>query len=149
MAHKILPGGRAAGWIGSSAAFIARLILEKSIVPYVDAKVRAVKYQRNFNYAQVILNYDEAQKGPMIWKTLLLTGTGLIHALERDKLSTTEKSLGIMAELARNYPYRTQEIIDEICRFIRKKWNKNATTEKMEQSACLVVPDTFEFSQDR
>ena len=110
---------------GAALLFIVRLILEKSIVPYVDEKVRAVRYQRNFNYAQRILNHDQAQKGLRVWKTLLLTG--LIHALERDKLSKTEKSLGIMAELARNYPYRTQEIIDEICRFIRKKWNKNTT----------------------
>jgi uncharacterized protein YjbI with pentapeptide repeats len=107
---------------GAALLFIVRLILEKSIVPYVDEKVRAVRYQRNFNYAQRIL---KAQKGLRVWKTLLLTG--LIHALERDKLSKTEKSLGIMAELARNYPYRTQEIIDEICRFIGKKWNKNTT----------------------
>jgi uncharacterized protein YjbI with pentapeptide repeats len=121
---------------GAALLFIVRLIVEKSIVPYVDEKVRAVRYQRNFNYAQDILNYDQSQKGLRVWKTLLLTG--LIHALERDKLSKTEKSLGIMAELARNYPYRTQEIIDEICRFIRNKWNKNtAPAEKWNKALVL------------
>ena len=44
---------------GAALLFIVRLIVEKSIVPYVDEKVRAVRYQRNFNYAQSILNYDE------------------------------------------------------------------------------------------
>ena len=83
---------------GAALLFIVRLIVEKSIVPYVDEKVRAVRYQRNFNYAQDILNYDQSQKGLRVWKTLLLTG--LIHALKRDKLSKTEKSLGIMAEFA-------------------------------------------------
>ena len=121
---------------GAALLFIVRLIVEKSIVPYVDEKVRAVRYQRNFNYAQSILNYDEAQNGLKVWKILLLSG--LIHALERDKLSKTEKSLGIMAELARNYPYRTQEIIDEICRFIRKKWNKNATPEEKWNEALVL-----------
>jgi hypothetical protein len=121
---------------GAALLFIVRLIVEKSIVPYVDEKVRAVRYQRNFNYAQDILNYDQSQKGLRVWKTLLLTG--LIHALERDKLSKTEKSLGIMAELARNYPYRTQEIIDEIFRFIRNKWNKNtAPAEKWNKALVL------------
>ena len=121
---------------GAALLFIVRLIVEKSIVPYVDEKVRAVRYQRNFNYAQSILNYDEAQKGLRIWKKLVLTG--LIRALERDKLSKTEKCLGIMAELARNYPYRTQEIIDEICRFIKKKWNKNATPEEKWNKALVL-----------
>src|ERR1700730_12006666 len=121
---------------GAALLFIVRLIVEKSIIPYVDEKVRAVRYQRNFNYAQSILNYDEA-KGLKIWKIVFLSG--LIHALERNKLSKTEKSLGIMAELARTYPYRTQEIIDEICRFIRTKWNKNTPPEEKWNKALVLA----------
>jgi hypothetical protein len=35
-----------------------------------------------------------------------------------------EHGLGVLAEVARNFPYRTPEVIEDVCRFVRARWDK-------------------------
>ena len=77
---------------------ILNLVSDVLLKPYFDEKLRALKYEKYFEYAGRLLAGDDAQKA--------------------------RKGLGILAELARNYPYRTQDIIDEICSFIKTRWSK-------------------------
>jgi len=74
-----------------------KLVTDVLLKPYFDEKLRAFKYQQYFSYADRRLK--KGKKGCTAQAT---------------------RALGIMAELARNYPHRLQEVIDSICRFIRK-----------------------------
>jgi hypothetical protein len=113
---------------GAALLFFIKMVLERSIASYVDEKVRALKYQRYFAYAQGILRHTDAQKTSTFAKRL--TSMALVYFFESDKLKTTEKALGVIAELARNYPYRTQDIIDEICLFVGVRWSKDRNYEE-------------------
>jgi len=91
--------------------------------PYFDEKLRALKYQKYFAYAHDILHPEEASKSPSGLKEVL--AATFPSLFEQDEVQRACKALGILAELARNYPYRVQEIIDEICSFVRIRWHKD------------------------
>lgn len=76
------------------------LITDVLLKPYFDEKLRALKYSEYFDYAGRLLKKADPGKAG--------------------------KGLAVLAELARNYPYRTQELIDAVCSYLKKRWSKQA-----------------------
>lgn len=122
---------------GAGLLYVIRLVLEKGIASYVDEKLRAVKYQRYSNYARGILSRDGNQNSSADFKHIYFAARD--YFFERDEIKQATKALGVLTELARNYPYRTQEIIDEICLFVRKKWNKRQDAVGKDWSSVLAL----------
>lgn len=78
---------------------LLKLVSDVLLKPYFDEKLRALKYDRYFKYA--------------------------VRLLAENDVDRACQGLAVLAELARTYAYRTQEVISAICDFLKRRWAKS------------------------
>ena len=94
--------------IVAAVVYIVKLIIENGLKPYLDAKSRVIKYNIQLAYATKLLQSGTVNKA-------------------RD-------AIAVLAELAYDYPYRRQDIVDRLCNYTRMMFpqDKNVTKEWQE-----------------